>query len=114
DGVLYLDSHVRWADITDGTSNTLLVGERPPSSDHRYGWWYAGWGQLKTGSAEMVLGVKELRDDPKYEACSPGPYTFQAGGGGNDCDTFHFWSLHLGTGANFLFADGSVRFLHYS
>src|SRR5207237_412657 len=58
DGVLYLDSHVRTSDIRDGTSNTLAVGERPPSNDHNLGWWYAGWGQRKTGSADMVLGVR--------------------------------------------------------
>jgi prepilin-type N-terminal cleavage/methylation domain-containing protein len=60
DGVLFLDSRVSPADITDGTSQTLLVGERPPSLRHDFGWWYAGWGQRKTGSGDSVLGVREL------------------------------------------------------
>jgi type II secretory pathway pseudopilin PulG len=33
DGVLYGSSHIRLAQICDGTSNTVLVGERPPSPD---------------------------------------------------------------------------------
>ncbi|MBX9624548.1 MAG: DUF1559 domain-containing protein [Gemmataceae bacterium] len=111
DGALFLDSKVRLIDIHDGTSNTLLVGERPPSSDLRLGWWYRGWGQNKNGSAEMLLGVRE--DNTSVPACPPGPHRFGPGRLDKKCDAFHFWSLHPG-GANFLFADGSVRFLAYS
>src|SRR5262249_19159453 len=42
DGTLFGSSHVRIADITDGTSTTLLIGERPPSPDLYVGWWT--WG----------------------------------------------------------------------
>jgi prepilin-type N-terminal cleavage/methylation domain-containing protein len=37
DGVFYQDSKTRTADIRDGASNTLLIGERPPSPDFWYG-----------------------------------------------------------------------------
>jgi prepilin-type processing-associated H-X9-DG protein len=30
----------------------------------------------------------------------------------NDLERFHFWSLHV-NGANWLFADGGVRFITY-
>jgi prepilin-type N-terminal cleavage/methylation domain-containing protein/prepilin-type processing-associated H-X9-DG protein len=113
DGVLYLDSRVRLADITDGLSNTVAVGERPPSWNELFGWWYPGWGQSKDGSADSVLGVRELNVYRRTRRCPKGPYHFQVGEISNRCDTFHYWSLHPG-GAHFLFADGSVRFLGYS
>jgi prepilin-type N-terminal cleavage/methylation domain-containing protein/prepilin-type processing-associated H-X9-DG protein len=114
DGVLFRDSRIRITDITDGTSQTLLVGERPPSADFQFGWWYAGAGQLFTGSADMVLGVEE----PNLllvttGSCAPGVYRFGPGRIDNQCDMFHFWSLHRG-GAHFLYADGSTHFLAYS
>jgi prepilin-type N-terminal cleavage/methylation domain-containing protein/prepilin-type processing-associated H-X9-DG protein len=113
DGVLFLDSKVRLTDIRDGTSNTLMIGERPPSSDFNLGWWYAGWGQSKDGSTEMILGVREVNDHPRYKgSCPHGPYHYGPGRDDNVCDLFHFWSLHPG-GANFAFCDGSVRFLTY-
>jgi prepilin-type N-terminal cleavage/methylation domain-containing protein/prepilin-type processing-associated H-X9-DG protein len=113
DGLLFLDSHVRLANVTDGTSNTLMVGERPPSADLVLGWWYAGWGQSKDGSGDMVLGVRERNVSTYGWGCAPGPYQYGSGRTSNQCDAFHYWSLHFG-GSNFLFADGSARLLSYA
>jgi prepilin-type processing-associated H-X9-DG protein len=115
-GILYQDSATRFADVTDGTSNTLLLGERPPSADFQFGWWYAGVGQQFTGSADMALGAREPNLLPVVtgSTCGPGRYSFRpASGFGDPCGMFHFWSPHPG-GANFAFADGSVRLLGYS
>lgn len=111
-GVLYLDSRTRLSDCTDGTSSTLLIGERPPSRGGSFGWWYAGWGQAKNGSAEMLLGVRERNayGVARTMNCPAGPFHFQKGG--KPCDFFHFWSRHPG-GANFASVDGAVRFLGY-
>jgi prepilin-type processing-associated H-X9-DG protein len=110
DGILYVDSSTRLEEIVDGTSNTLMVGERPPSADNRFGWWYAGVGQHATGSGDMVLGVREFLDT--NEPCALGPNHFKPGNDQNVCDFLHFWSHHA-NGANFCFADGSVRFVTY-
>jgi prepilin-type processing-associated H-X9-DG protein len=92
-----------------------VAGERPPSADFWYGWWYAGFGQAGTGSGDMLLGVRE-RNRGGYiytYFCAPGPYSFSPGRFDNQCDLFHFWSPHPG-GAHFLFGDGSARFLGYA
>ena len=114
DGLLFLNSGVRLVEVSDGTSNTLAVGERPPSSDGRLGWWYAGWGINKAGTANLHLGVRERSSLKRLPGCPPGPYHYgPSAAADKNCDVMHFWSYHP-NGANFLFADGSVHFLSYS
>ena len=113
DGIFFSNSNIRITDIQDGTSNTLLIGERPASKDRWYGWWYAGIGQDGKGSLDFFLGTNELilKNALRLEECDSGPYVFQ-GGQDDQCDVAHFWSFHPG-GANFSNADGSVRFISY-
>ena len=115
-GVFHFGSAVRFADIKDGSSNTLAIGERPPSPDFNFGWWYTGAGQNGTGNADMFLGVEEriagLSSQFAGRGC-PDVSQFSTGNSDKFCDALHFWSLHPG-GAHFVLADGSVRFMSYS
>jgi prepilin-type processing-associated H-X9-DG protein/prepilin-type N-terminal cleavage/methylation domain-containing protein len=111
-GVLYPDSAVTLVHVSDGTSSTLVFGERPPNASLHFGWWYAGLGQGGDGSAEMLLGPRERTTYPNLDCPSAENY-FRPGSFASRCDFLHFWSPHPG-GANFAFADGSVHFLRYS
>ncbi len=127
DGVI-CNQKVKMTAISDGTSNTLLVGERPPSGDWNFGWWFAGAGYVNTnntalnqnGTGDVVLGTNDTDFPPMLAqafnggyTCPSNKYLFGPGNINNNCDMTHFWSLHS-VGANFANADGSVRFLRYA
>jgi prepilin-type N-terminal cleavage/methylation domain-containing protein/prepilin-type processing-associated H-X9-DG protein len=112
-GTFFIHSSVRLTDITDGTSQTLFVGERPPSVDLSYGWWFAGGGyEGYSATGDDVLGAREYGFAAAL-GCPSSMVGFQPGKIGNPCDQVHFWSHHDG-GSNWLFGDGSVRFLTYN
>ncbi|MBI2808606.1 MAG: DUF1559 domain-containing protein [Planctomycetes bacterium] len=114
DGIFFPDSRIRIADVIDGTSQTVMVGERPPSNDNQFGWWYAGRGQFSTGSCDMLLGALEVNIlSPTIAPCPQTGHVFGPGNLWDPCSMFHFWSLHP-PGAHFLFADVSVRMITYS
>jgi prepilin-type processing-associated H-X9-DG protein len=107
DGIFWINSKVRIGDITDGTSNTFMFGERShhdlvyPEISTLGGWAWANY---------------NASQDYLFSTCQPVNFTLPPGtvtGPPNypeDDRVACFGSMHPG-GANFSFCDGSVRFV---
>lgn len=127
DGVLYQSSKVKLIHITDGTSNTLLVGERPPTTDINFGWGFAGYGYDGRGNGDCLMTSNDLAIANFYmntgnaigtvTACNTSNPALKIGLQPGDpkyfCEGSHYWSFHTG-GAQFLMGDGSCRMISNS
>ena len=95
DGYFFHNSKVRIADVTDGGSNTFIVGER---RTNRQLSWYSTWPGMFAEAEEAfqrVLGVADHKpNDPHLH--------------------FDDFSSHHTGGAQFCLGDGSVRFISNS
>jgi prepilin-type processing-associated H-X9-DG protein len=81
-------------EVTDGTSNTLMVGERGIPDDYGFGWPMCGGTECEQHLSAQRAMYKPLKSTPYNSTLD------------------HYWSWHPST-AGFLFVDGSVHFLRF-
>ena len=94
DGVFFQNSRIRFADIRDGQSNTLMVGERAsrqPGSGEGSATWVGAVPGARRGTARVVGHAGRVPNDVL-----------------GDFADFGSWHPF---GANFVMADGSVRMI---
>ena len=100
-GVFFLNSRLRFSQILDGSSQTILIGEMLPGPGS------LGWA---SGTRATLRNTGSFKSPPRLSSKSePVPFIDLTG----SMTVGGFSSYHTG-GANFAFADGSVHFLSLS
>ena len=91
-GVLFTSSRIRMRDIADGTSSTLMMGERGINEDLGWGWPICGGTECEhyISTERGLTPADNPPNTPNLER--------------------RFWSWHVG-GTHVLLGDGGVRFL---
>jgi len=102
-GIFGMNTSTRLRDITDGTSNTFMIGERTTFGKPRGSIWMGFRSDTNVGYIENeVTSYFELKSDITALLLNNKTATDWSGS--------NFSSTHVG-GAHFLMADGAVRFI---
>lgn len=96
--------------VTDGTSQTVLLAERPPPADGQWGWWDSAC--CIDDTISPIRGNRKIYSSSQYGNCAD-PALFKPGKVDDNCAFNSIWAFHS-NGGNFCMGDGSVRFISYS